>query len=855
MPANPWPNLAGIPHGASAALAALHFRNPNLEDLARLTDAEWRDALDFTDRSQLTLPLRSSPAREAMPPWAQERTDAAAARNLEKLHRVEALYRALDAQLRAAGIDYLALKGLAHCPEFCATAGGRVQYDIDLYTPQESVYAARDAVMALGFEPLQSMERFPTDHLPALIRKTGWEWRGDFFDPEIPIAVEIHFQFWNQRMERLPAPGVEEFWPRRIRREVAGVRMGALSPVDALGFASLHLLKHVVQGSARPFHIYEVAHFLETHTYDRPPGLSRLQADTEAFADNVTFWAEWRALHTPELRRLEAVIFRLAREWFGCHTGAVAEEEMERLPAATQRWFDEFAASPAQRIFHPAKHELWLHLSLLDSPWDALAVARRRLLPISLPGPVDAIHIPESELTWRRRVLSRARYLRHVSKRVAHHTRTLPGALWSGVVWWWKPNALGGQFWTFLSAGVLYNFAFFVFVLLYNLRLLDLGFREDFLGVVSSAGTLGCVAGTIPAAALARRFGLRHTLLATIAASACIAAMRALATGRASLAALAFAGGLVFSGWAVVMAPAVAGAVDEKRRTAAFSFFYATMFSTGIAGGFVGGRLPVWAHGKQPALLIAAALAALALWPASRLRLAADSPRWDRPSPSVVWWAALKQRLLDRRRKAIVRPTFMLRYLIPFAVWNLATGSFNPFFNAYFARLGYGAARIGAAFSTAQLAQIATVLLAPLVFRKAGLVNGIAWMMAATAAGLACLAARPGGAAIAAYVGYMAFQWMSEPGLSTLLMSGVEERERGGAAAMNYLVMFGAQALAALVGGAVVSKFGYGAALAGSAALALLSAALFQGLLREWGRPMARREPVTNPAPGPAGKL
>lgn len=198
----------------------------------------------------------------------------------------------------------------------------------------------------------------------------------------------------------------------------------------------------------------------------------------------------------------------------------------------------------------------------------------------------------------------------------------------------------------------------------------------------------------------------------------------------------------------------------------------------------------------------------------------------------------------------------MLRYLIPFAIWNLATGAFNPFFNAYFARLGYGSARIGAAFSTAQLAQVVTVLLAPLVFRKAGLVNGIAWMMAATAGGLACLAARPAGAAAtAAYVGYMAFQWMSEPGLSTLLMSGVEERDRSGAAAMNYLVMFGAQALAALVGGAVVNSFGYGVALAGSATLAVLSAVVFQGLLREWGRPMARPAPVTNRAQGPAHTL
>ena len=55
------------------------------------------------------------------------------------------------------------------------------------------------------------MEDFPTDHLPVLIRRTGWEWRGDFFDPDIPMGVELHFQFWNPRLERLPAPDTDRF--------------------------------------------------------------------------------------------------------------------------------------------------------------------------------------------------------------------------------------------------------------------------------------------------------------------------------------------------------------------------------------------------------------------------------------------------------------------------------------------------------------------------------------------------------------------------------------------------------------------------------------------------------------------
>jgi hypothetical protein len=428
--------LIHIPRGASAALAGLHFRHPNLEGLARLTDAEWRDALEFTDRSQLTLPLRSSAARDAMPLWVQQRTDLCAVRNLEKLRRVEELYHALDGSLKAAGVNYLALKGLTHCPEFGVRASDRMQYDIDIYTPRERAYAARDAVMALGFTPSEtpfdngSMESLATDHLPALIRKTGWEWRGDFFDPEIPVAVEIHFRFWNERMERLGAPGVEQFWQRRIIREVAGVQMGALCPVDALGFASLHLLKHVLQGSGRAIHIYEIARFLEIR------------------AEDDEFWRQWQSWHAPELRRLQAAMFRLAHEWFGCRVGAVAEEEMERLPSATRRWFSQFAWSPAEcsfhaGVFHAHKHELWLHLSLLDSPRDALTVARRRLLPMNLPGPVDAVHIPESQLTWRRRWLKRARYLRHVAQRVGRHAWTLPGAVWGGTHWWWKSRRGG----------------------------------------------------------------------------------------------------------------------------------------------------------------------------------------------------------------------------------------------------------------------------------------------------------------------------------------------------------------------------------------------------------------------------
>ena len=789
---NPWPERRALPNGSAAALATLHLAEPELRAIRRLTDRDWRRALDYCDRSHLTLALRRA-ARDAMPDWVRERTDRNAAQNQQRLRRTAETYRAVAQCLTAHGIEFLALKGIVHCAQFGTPAAERVQYDIDLFSPPESVHAAEAALRDLDYERIPRMESSPTDHLPALIRKTGWEWRGDFFDIDIPLSVELHFRFWNDAVERLPAPGTEEFWGRRSRLRVADVDLEVLRLPDALAYAGLHFLRHVLRGDTIAFHAYEIARFLDTK------------------AEDNEFWDEWSALHSPPLRRLQAVAFRLAAEWFGCRVAPALEREMAALPGATQRWFADFAAAPAASEFNSNKEELWLHLSLVDARRDRWSVARRRLLPGNLPRDGGAVHVPRSELTWRKRARYKLRHVAYVARRARRHAASLAGTALSGARWWGRANGLSRQFWVFLAAAVQFNFGLFVFFLLYNLHLFDLGYREDFLGMVGASATIGSIVGTIPAAFLMRRFGLRRVLLADIAATAAIVTMRAFATSRLPLIALAFAAGAIFSVWAVAINPAIAGAVEEKRRPLAFSMFFAVMFSVGIAGSYAGGWLPVWLHGKQPALLLAALLVALALVPAWSLK-PGEPPR--------------------ESAKVYPRSPFLLRYLAAFAVWNLATGSFNPFANVYFAHLRFSPQRIGGVFSGSQVAQLVGVLMAPAIFRKAGLVSGIVWMMAATAIGLAGLSTGTAAAtAVLAYGWYMTFQWMSEPGLNALLMSRVTERERSGASALNYLVAFSAQAVAALAAGRLLAHFGYGVVLAGSALLAAAAAGLFQAFV------------------------
>jgi len=802
---NPWPGCRSIPAGPAAALAALHLASADLKPMGRLTDRDWRRALQYCDRSHLTLPLRRV-ARDAMPDWVRERTDRDAVKNQERLRRTEAAYSSIARCLGAGGVEFLALKGITHCALFGTPAADRVQYDIDLFTPIESVYAAEAALCDLGFTRLPGMEKSPTDHLPTLIRKTGWEWRGDFFDTEIPLSVELHFRFWNDALERLPAPGTGDFWERRTKAPVAGVKLGILCLHDALAYAGLHFLRHLLRGDSIPFHAYEIAAFLE------------------AVAHDDRFWEVWISMHPPHLRRLQAVAFRVASEWFGCRVAPALENEIAALPGATQQWFAHFAAAPATAQFDANKEELWLHLSLLETRRDCWGVARRRLLPLTLPRDGGGAHVAEGQLTWRKRAGYKARHLSYMARRIRRHAVSLGGVAVSGAIWWGRANGLSRQFWLFLATAVQFNLGLFIFFLLYNLHLTDLGYREDFLGMVGAAATIGSIAGTLPAAFLARSFGLRRVLLTDIACTAAIVLIRALAVSRVWLVALAFSAGSIFAVWAVVMNPAIAGTVDEKRRPLAFSLFFAVMFAVGIAGNYAGGLLSGWMHGKQPVLLLAALLVALALFPAWRLQVVEPRPERARIYP---------------------RSPFLLRYLAAFAAWNLATGSFNPFANVYFAHLRFSVQRIGSVFSGSQVAQLVGVAMAPAVFRKAGLVTGIVWMMAATGAGLAGLSTQGGGsAAVLAYAWYMAFQWMSEPGLNALLMSRVEERERSGAAALNYMVAFSAQTVAALAAGRLLAHLGYGAVLAGSALLAVCAAGLFQALVNSRGAAPVTAHPI-----------
>jgi hypothetical protein len=324
-----WQDERDLPAGVAAILSGTSPRS----------DAEWKDALRYTDRFQLTFALMKDG-----PPWVRAQVEKNRARNHDRNQRLLAKLR--DVLQTAAEFDIVVLKGIVHWDLFHTFPDDRVQYDLDLYCPGRTAQVRR----VIG--------RF--------IPTTGFEWNGDFYDAAIPIEIDLHERLWNESMEGFAAPGVEQFWDRRLWSERDGIRFQTLAPPDALAHAALHMLKHILHGEARPAHALELAVFLREHKDDR------------------RFWDEWRALHPQELRTIEAIAFRFAAEWFGCPLPG----EAANLPDKVERWFDRHAASPVTAFFRPNKDELALNLCLAESTAAKIRIAGRRLFPATLPRPL-----------------------------------------------------------------------------------------------------------------------------------------------------------------------------------------------------------------------------------------------------------------------------------------------------------------------------------------------------------------------------------------------------------------------------------------------------------------------------------
>jgi hypothetical protein len=394
----------------SAILGALRFRNPCSERLLSLPDSKWDELLLYADLSHLTLSLATH-CSSHFPNWVRERTERNLSDNAARVELIRAAYLEINSAFASAGVDHCVLKGFAQCPEYSPNLRLRFQSDFDLFCSEASLSSAATSLKQLGYEAVPTAAT--ADHLPVMVRRRNWKWRGNAYDPEMPLSVELHYRMWNRETMRVGPSNLNRFWSRRISRCVEGITFPGLNPVDNVGFSALQVLRDLLSYGLLAHKVYELAYFLH-HS-----------------SGNTPFWDEWRRSHDGELRSCEAVSFCLAEACFACNVPPQVTEEIETLPRSILKWVATYGHTSlnTHRTFN--KDALWVHLALVKSVPDKLAVLRRIFPAVpdtqrvfgtadaNTPGPVGPKRL--------------MRYFFYSVSRVPHHALLLPVTLYRGL--------------------------------------------------------------------------------------------------------------------------------------------------------------------------------------------------------------------------------------------------------------------------------------------------------------------------------------------------------------------------------------------------------------------------------------
>jgi MFS family permease len=402
--------------------------------------------------------------------------------------------------------------------------------------------------------------------------------------------------------------------------------------------------------------------------------------------------------------------------------------------------------------------------------------------------------------------------------------------LWIAAAPWLRSYNLNRRFWLFFTAALFWDAGFGLYFFLFNLYLLDFHLDERAIGLINGALSLGVVVGTLPAGILSRRFGTRRLLLLCFLVAPLLGILRAIFVWELAAIALAFIAGVVMCIWIVCFLPVTASLTSEDNRAAATGLIFSVGIGATAFGAAASGYLSQWvaklgsglgaADLKRIVLLLSSGVAACGLVPLMRLPEVRTAPL---------------QSVALRRQFAVLRHSFLRRFLPCMALWSSLLSAFTPFAAVYFAQQRhFSLSHVGLIFSASQLAQLIGGLLVPLVERGLGMMRGIVVSQLATGIVLALTAFSSDPTwCIVFFCGYSAAQWISSPAMYTLMMNNVAEADRAGASA---LIMFSNSLLTAATTsamGILLLYLGYPAVMIALAALECMLAIAFRWMIAE----------------------
>lgn len=357
---------------------------------------------------------------------------------------------------------------------------------------------------------------------------------------------------------------------------------------------------------------------------------------------------------------------------------------------------------------------------------------------------------------------------------------------------------------------------------LFNLYLVEGGFRESFVGQAVSAMGVGLAVTALPAAWLANRFGRRRCLIIGSMVDAAALVLRSITLAPTPVIAASFVAGAGQSLIAIAAAPYLTEHSSPRERTHLFSAYFAIQLLAGVFGSLVGGVLP-----RE---LVRVGFLHLDQFHAYRVTLVLGA---------VLELCAALSLLSLHGREAPIQPTAddarrttgrQLGGIAAFAfLLGSGAGLVIPFMNLYFAtRFACSSAQIGVFFSLAQVSTALAALIGPAIARRYGRLRTAVVSQFLSLPFLLTLGfERHLGIAVGAFWLRATFMQASMPLLNAFLMEAMPPAQRARATSLMNLLWNVGWAVSATLSGGLIQRFGYAVPFTVTGSLYLVATLMF----------------------------
>jgi len=333
----------------------------------------------------------------------------------------------------------------------------------------------------------------------------------------------------------------------------------------------------------------------------------------------------------------------------------------------------------------------------------------------------------------------------------------------------------------FLSATFLNGFTLGIWTVLFNLYLLELGFREDFIGYMFLLGGLAAGFAAFPAGIICDKIGRKKSLLIGVMVGFVFNAILVCTSNPILLLTVSLFGG--FGGlfsimfW-VVGPPFMMENSEPEERTHLFSINLATFFLSMMAGSFAGGFLPgvfggFLGVGNESVVVYRVTLAVSVVF----LFLSLLPFHTIKEKPYQQNNATMSSRL---SLKAIQSRAVIGKLVLTSGLFGLGAGLIVPFFNVFFQnRLQATSEQIGIIFALGNVMTAVGIVLAPVVSGRLGKVRAVAFTQFSSIPFIFGIAFSPSlGFAAVSCLARGTLMVMGEPIYQNIAMEVVQTEER-----------------------------------------------------------------------------